>query len=193
MRPVPAAIAARLPPAAELFAERGLDDTKIEDVATATGVPKATLYYYFTGKADILAYLLRDVLLRIGDEVEIAVQTDGTAAERLSLVIDAQIRVLAEQPAVCQALLGDLGRASRIPELLAALSAAFWEPVEALLRQGAQDGSLTAEPEPLTAAVAVFGAVTVVGLSALALGKDADQQGTTRAVKRVVMSGLLPR
>ncbi len=49
-------IADRLPAAAALSAERGLNDTKIEDVAAATGVPEATLYYYFAGKEDILAF-----------------------------------------------------------------------------------------------------------------------------------------
>ena len=45
MRAVPVQIAARLPAAAELFADRGVESTKIEDVAAATGVPKATLWY----------------------------------------------------------------------------------------------------------------------------------------------------
>ena len=46
----------------------------IEDVAAATGVAKATLYYYFTGKEEILAFLLQDTLAHIADEVAIAVQ-----------------------------------------------------------------------------------------------------------------------
>ena len=50
MRRIPRQIADRLPAAADLFAEKGLNDSKIEDVAAATGVPKATLYYYFAGK-----------------------------------------------------------------------------------------------------------------------------------------------
>ena len=47
MREIPSQIADRLSAAAELFAERGLNDTKIEDIAAATGIAKATLYYYY--------------------------------------------------------------------------------------------------------------------------------------------------
>ena len=54
MRKIPRQISDRLPAAADLFAEKGLNDSKIEDVAAVTGVPKATLYYYFAGKEDIL-------------------------------------------------------------------------------------------------------------------------------------------
>ena len=36
-------------------------------VAEVTGIPKATLYYYFTGKEEILVFLLRDLLNGVAD------------------------------------------------------------------------------------------------------------------------------
>jgi len=45
MRKLPSKLASKLYGAAELIADRGLDATKIEDIAEATGIPKATLYY----------------------------------------------------------------------------------------------------------------------------------------------------
>jgi AcrR family transcriptional regulator len=75
------------------LAERGLNDTKIEDVAAATGIAKATLSYYFAGKEDILAFLLEDALREIADDAAAVVDADGTGAERLSGVISAQLRV----------------------------------------------------------------------------------------------------
>ena len=62
MRKIPRQISERLSAAADLFAEKGLNDSKIEDVAAVTGVPKATLYYYFPGKEHILAHLLSRTL-----------------------------------------------------------------------------------------------------------------------------------
>ena len=47
LRTLPDGMREKVLVAAELFAEFGLDATKMEDVAAATGVPKATLYYYF--------------------------------------------------------------------------------------------------------------------------------------------------
>ena len=96
MRHVPAQIAARLPAAAELFADRGFENTKVEDVAAATGVPKATLYYYFSGKEEILAFLFEDMLTAIADQAAIAMGTEGTARERLELVVKTQIRLLGD-------------------------------------------------------------------------------------------------
>lgn len=193
MRVVPGQIAARLTAAAELFADRGVDNTKIEDVAAATGVPKATLYYYFAGKEEILAFLLADTLQRMADEVAIAVEQEGTAAERLAGVIHAQLTVMAEQPAVCRALLGDLGRAGRIPDIAEAIRKAYHAPVEALLVQGAQDGSLLGTVEPVAAAAALFGATSISGLAYLVTGQPLDPSWVAQAVGRVVLDGLRPR
>ena len=193
MRAVPISIAQRLTPAAELFADRGLDQTKIEDVADATGVPKATRYYYFSGKEDLLAFLLRDTLAAMADAVAIAADGDDDARHRLRSVLTAQLDVMAQQPAVCRALIADLGRAGRIPDIAQAIADAFYRPVERLLREGAEEGSLRAVDNPTAAAVAVFGAVTISGLSHLVLGGGVPVPEVVGELTDVLFTGLDPR
>lgn len=43
---------------AELFAERGVDETAIDDIVRRAGVAKGTFYLYFKNKADILGDLV---------------------------------------------------------------------------------------------------------------------------------------
>lgn len=193
MRTVPSQTAAKLGAAAELFAEHGVDQTKIEDIAAATGIPKATLYYYFAGKEEILAFLFRDVLNRVADEVAIAVQSDRPGAVRLGEVIRAQLRVMAEQPAVCRALVGELGRAGRIPEIAAMIHAAYYQPVRALLAEGVADGSLRQVPDPGSVAMALFGAVTISALSYLVTDQPLDEERIGGAVITTLLDGLRPR
>ena len=50
MRAVTDNIAAALPQAASVFATRGLDGTRMEDIVEATGIPRPTLYYHFSSK-----------------------------------------------------------------------------------------------------------------------------------------------
>ncbi|AXN50451.1 transcriptional regulator BetI (plasmid) [Mycobacterium marinum E11] len=192
MREVPAQIAERLPAAAALFAERGLNDTKIEDVAAATGIAKATLYYYFAGKEDILTFLLEDVLHQLTDEVSTIVGAEGTGIDRLHGVITAQLQMMAQRPAVCRALIGELGRAARIPVIADMISAAYLEPVEALLRAGAADGSLVAVDNPRAAAIALFGAVTTSALTVLVTDDAFDEDLIARAIDDVAFTGLRP-
>ena len=142
MRPLPAAMREKVLAAAELFADRGLDATKMEDIAAATGVPKATLYYYFEGKEDILAFLFNEILDEVGRAIEEAVSAEGTAAERLRAAIVAHLRVFEAFPAASRALQFDLGRAARTPLIDERIEAAFRGPVRRLLDEGAEDGSL---------------------------------------------------
>lgn len=180
MRQVPAKLASKLYGAAELIAERGIADAKIDEIAEASGVPVATLYYYFRGKEEILSFLLRDMLESIAGAVGTAVSQPGTALERMRSAVEAQMRVLLENPAVCRALVGDLGRATRLPELAAALETAFHQPLELLLAEGVEDGSLREVPEPSKAALTIFGAITVAGLT----GTISEPEPTTEFIEQ---------
>lgn len=193
MRPVPAQVAAKLYAAADLMADQGLDNTKIDEIAAATGVPKATLYYYFAGKEDILVFLFNDFLAVMAGDVLLAVDADKPASERLADVVEAQLRRMFEQPAVCRALIGDLGRAGRLPEIAEAINGAFYSPLERLLREGAADGSLRKADNPETTAAAIFGAVTIAGLAHLVRPATPDRTSTANIVVDILLHGLTAR
>ena len=196
MRPMPAKLAAKLYGAAELIAERGIADAKIDEIAEATGIPVATLYYYFRGKEEILSFLLGDLLDTIAGEVGAAIAQPGPAVDRLQWAVEAQVRVMLENPAVCRALTGDLGRATRLPELAVALDSAFYRPLEQLLREGVQDDSLRSVAEPDKVALSIFGAITVMGLSgavAPPMQKSQFIDDAARAVCDLLIDGLRAR
>lgn len=190
MRDVPAAIAAKLPAAAAVIADRGLDDTKIEDLAAAAGVPKATLYYYFAGKQEILAFLLRDLLHRLHDEVTIATAAPGGCRERLASVMGAQLTIMFEQPDVCRALVGDLGRAARMPEVTAMIDRAFIDPVEELLREGGEDCSFRSDSDARATAIAIFGALSMTGLAHLSSGDSWSVGESTDRLVALFLDGI---
>jgi TetR/AcrR family transcriptional regulator len=176
--------------AAELFADAGLDGTKMEDIAAATGVPKATLYYYFEGKEDILAFLFREVLAEVADAIGEAMGVEGTAADRLRAAIVAHLRVMEAFPAASRALQFDLGRAARIPEIDERIETAFRGPIRQLLDEGASDGSLRAVAHPRTIAVAILGTVTTVGINTISLGTSRPLEEIADDVMDFVLRGV---
>jgi AcrR family transcriptional regulator len=194
MRKVPAQIASKLHSAIPLIAEQGLEHTKIDEIADTTGIPKATLYYYFSGKEEILAFLIEDMLTAIADEATIAMQDGETAADRLEAVVATLIRLLVENHELSAALVGDLGRVTRMPALVDSLIAAFYAPVENLLNEGAADGSLRTTPNPMLASLAICGAITGSVLMAAVLPPDSDEvpDNVGPDLINVVMKGLLP-
>ena len=194
MRKIPAKLASRLYDAAELIAERGLDGTKIDDIAEVTGIPKATLYYHLDGKNGVLQFLLGDVLDLMAGAVGVAVSGPGDARVRLEAAVVAQLTVMLEHPFLCRALVGDLGRVARLPELNRAVHTTFFEPIERLLAEGVADGSLRQVQDPHTVAMSVFGAVTIAGLSVAMEGSRAEpEQDAARLaapISELVLDGL---
>ena len=188
-RSLPDSIASKLPKAAELFAARGFEATRMEDIAEATGVPKATLYYHFDGKEELLAGLLARLLDELAAAVDEAVDRRGTACHRLEAAIRAQLTVMAAHPVECQVLLAELGRAGRMPEIAAAIQGAFHGPVQKLLADGRADGSLRKVDEE-TMASAIFGSVTTTGLHALVVSGELDVERVARAVLELVRRGV---
>ncbi|MGE5696847.1 MAG: TetR/AcrR family transcriptional regulator, partial [Candidatus Sericytochromatia bacterium] len=118
--------------------------------------------------------------------------TDGSGAQRLRHVIAAQLRLIAERPAVCRALIGELGRAGRMPAIADMIGTAYLKPVETLLLAGAADGSLVAVDNTRAAAIALFGAVTTSALTYL-ITDALDEDLIARTIHDVLLVGLRPR
>ena len=196
VRKLPAKLASQLYGAAELIAEHGLDGTKIDDIAEVTGIPKATIYYHLDGKNGVLAFLLSDLLDLIAGEVGVAVSTAEDARTRLEAAVAAQLGVMVEHPFLCRALVGDLGRATRLPDLAEALRSAFYEPIEKLLAEGVADGSLRQVSDPQHVALSIFGAITVAGLTVAVEGPQGDPGEAairaSAAICDLLLRGLTP-
>jgi TetR/AcrR family transcriptional regulator len=190
MRVVPEGIAERLEAAALVFADHGFDQTRIEDLAEATGIPRATLYYYFAGKEDILAWLFRRMLVEVTEAVAVAVSGEGTARDRLEAVVVAKVEVMGRHPATCRALIADLGRAGRIPDIAAAIQAAFHHPVRRLLAEGEADGTLRPVGDPETTVSAVYGAVTTAANHYLVADNHLDTDRVATEVTAFLLGGL---
>lgn len=172
-RDIPPAIAERLRKAASTFAEMGFEAARIDDLSAATDVPSSTIYYYLAGKEGLLGFLLSDWLDAVARSVAEAVQRLGVASapERLRAVIAAQLQLMREQPATCRVLLAENGRIARLPEIAESIQAAFHRPVEKVLLDGLDQGTIRdVDVEVMTAAV--YGAVTFAGLHFLVTDRD---------------------
>jgi TetR/AcrR family transcriptional regulator len=190
VRTLPEGMREKVLAAAELIADHGLDATKMEDIAAATGVPKATLYYYFEGKEDILAFLFTEILDEVAGAVDEAMRGGGTAADRLRAVVVAQLGVVEAFPAASRALQFDLGRAARTPLIDERVESAYRRPLRRLLEEGVDDGSLRRVEHPGLVATAILGAVATAGINAVASGPRRSAADVAEDVVALVVDGV---
>ena len=56
--------------ALQVFKKNGLEGSTMDEIANASGFGKATLYYYFKSKEDVLTAILLDGWLKIWESLE---------------------------------------------------------------------------------------------------------------------------
>lgn len=75
--------------ALKLFSERGFAATRLEDVADAAGVSKATIYLYFDSKADLFKAMIRDIAaVRISAAETMIDDFKGSTADLIRSLLD---------------------------------------------------------------------------------------------------------
>lgn len=79
--------------ALQLFAERGALPVRVEDIAEAVGISRATFYKYFSERDEILAELFRRLLATEPPKPE----PDGSAADRITALLVGTARRMVEQ------------------------------------------------------------------------------------------------
>jgi TetR/AcrR family transcriptional regulator len=176
--------------AAELFAEHGLDGATMSDIAKVTGIPRATLYYYFEGKEAVFARMCALVLDAFEDAISVALADEGSAAERLGHVVRAQLEFCAAHPAAFLAVHLDLGRAARRAEMSQRMVRSYLRPVARLLEAGAADGTMRPVANPPAVAAAILGAVTTAVEQALLSRDELSVAGLHETIMSLVLHGV---
>jgi AcrR family transcriptional regulator len=85
-RPNPVKLGEILHAAAKLFAARPFHEVRLEDIATAAGVGKGTLYVYFESKEDLYIRLIRDGFARVVGRVKDGLANAPGPREKLGVI-----------------------------------------------------------------------------------------------------------
>jgi AcrR family transcriptional regulator len=189
VRPLPDDLAERIDLAAQVFADNGLDATRIDDLAKATGVPRATLYYYFPGKEHILAHLLSRTLGQMTVKLAAAAAEPGTGRERLARLVREHLVFIGSHGPTYRLLFAELGRAASLVDIAAGVDLAIMSPIREALRDGQRDGSLRVDDIGAATSV-VYGAVLITGMQHLLIGSDRPLEDRAAALLGVILAGI---
>ncbi len=103
--------------AARIFGEKGYHATSMSDIAEAVNLQKASLYYHFDSKQEILVALLDHALDLINNNLEIVLAQPLTPDEKLRQAMVSYLETIAENQSLSAVLLLELR--SLDPELKA--------------------------------------------------------------------------
>ncbi len=126
--------------AVQLFAEKGYDNTNIEEITAVAGVAKGTLYYHFTKKEDIFDMLLEEGLKLLKNNIEIKTKKCTTALEKIKAIILVQIKVIVRYESFLNVIFSELWGES--PKNLKCKKAVFQYIMilEEIIKEGIDNG-----------------------------------------------------
>lgn len=146
--------------AAKVFAEKGFEAARLEDIAAELGVLQGSLYYHVASKAELLLLVQRRRFRAITERMEWIAASDLSPREKLAAALREHLRHLDEffpesaewftEPA--QTRLSDENyRESR------AGNRAYLDVLEGILRQGVEAGELRGDLDLRVATRGVIG------------------------------------
>lgn len=189
MKQPPEDLARKLIDASSQFGGTGLD-VSMDQVAQAADVPRATLYYYFSGKEDIVNFYLFHKLDSVSTAMEKAAASEGTVVDRLGEVVRAVLHAMAAQPALCTELPEALRRAqASFSEVAMKAEVVMRQPLRNLLIEGRANGELSV-PDIELAIDAIHGALSQVALIRLTRDGELDAGGVADALVPLIITGI---
>jgi AcrR family transcriptional regulator len=144
--------------AAQAFNERGYHNTSLDDIASALGVTKPTVYYYVENKEQLLFECFRAGLERIRAVVQEAERPDRPARERLNSVVRGYAQAIGSEYGWCMVRAHEHDLGPGMGRQVNALKSEIDQGIRRLLREGVADGSIGA-CDPKIAAFAMAGAL----------------------------------
>lgn len=81
-----------------LFAETGLTGTRLESIAQAVGITRASVLHYFSGKQDIYDHIQSDIHQKIQSRFEEQLTNSLPARERILLLLDTLLNFMVSRP-----------------------------------------------------------------------------------------------
>ena len=191
MKKLPEDISTKLIDASEQLSGTNLD-VSIDDMAQLADIPRATLYYYFSGKDDLIGFFLQDKLNRASVAVQKAINSEGSVVERLEQTLGAVMEVMAAHPTLCTEMPAAVKEAGKYEDVINGADRLMLAPFRELLIEGKASGEL-AISDVNTAAVALMGAVNMVAMFQLVQTGTLDVEKTNAALIPQLIKGLLPR
>lgn len=192
MKKLPEDLAVKLLDASADFPSGSGFDVSIDDVAKLADVPRATLYYYFSGKDDLVQFYLNDLMNRTRSGIEKAASAEGSPTERLEAVMRAMIEAFATYPKMCLELPKAIRAADDYETLMANMERSILTPIRELLMEGRGAGSVTF-PDVRTAADMIAGAIHMASAKTLVATGEIDVDEIAGRVIPLLLDGLKSR
>jgi AcrR family transcriptional regulator len=145
-----------------LFSLKGFDATTVDDIAKASDVNKALIYYYFKNKAGLYAQVMSGLFDAIYEEVLQARKNSTSVSDELYIFIDTYANYAYKHPYFPSLLLREFSDSgAHLPEMMFASMRRLFLLLSDILRRGEIEG-VFAKSVPMVLHFMIIGSLNLM-------------------------------
>jgi len=180
--------------AMELIGERGFTEASVDDIVLRAGVAKGTVYYHFTGKAELVEALIEDRLSPLAERFrEAAAANSDDPRAAIEALVRAELEFLSENSSFSKLLLTEMWREDRVWRgTLVLLRAQLMTVIRDVIAAGVESGDFRDDVDPDFGASALFGMTATVALDWLAFEPSKPLENVLAQITKVAFNAIRP-
>ena len=126
--------------AIKLFAEKGFENTGIEEITAVAGYAKGSLYYHFETKEELFNLLLEEGLKLLNNSIEIKFRKCNNALDKLKAILKVEIKTTIRYEHFITVVINNtLGDTSRTKKCQKAVNC-YVQKIEEVINEGINEG-----------------------------------------------------
>jgi AcrR family transcriptional regulator len=143
--------------ARQLFLERGVAATTVEQIAEAADIAETTFFNHFQSKNAVLSEMAGEVSAYLQAMLEREIATPGTAEEHIRCFATDAVHGLSQAEGLAREVLLEMLRTASGPGSVLPYLSRVHEPFTVLLRRGQSDGNVRRDLQPAILGELVIG------------------------------------
>lgn len=176
--------------AIKLFAEKGYENTGIEEITSVAGYAKGSLYYHFGTKEDLFDLLLEEGYKLLNNSIDIKFRKCENALDKLKAIIMIQVKIIIKYEEFVTVIINNtLGENERTKKCQIAVSN-YVGRIESVIREGIKEG-LFVDVDVESVAYSVFGISFSSLLYRSAKNKNLNVEQIYNSCLQTIINGIL--
>lgn len=151
--------------ALQLISEKGYTGTTVDEIVARAGVAKGTVYYHFSGKAELVEALIAEQLGPVAERFRSTAAGIDDPAAAIDTLVRFELEWIRDNSAFAKLLVTELWREDRAwRETLVLLRQRIGSAIAEVIARGVRSGAFRDDIDPVFASSALFGVVATVAL-----------------------------
>lgn len=173
----------------KLFAEKGYENTSIEEITGAVGVAKGTLYYHFSSKEEIFDFLVTEGIKLLQNSVDIKTSKYDNYIDKIKAIVLIQIKIVNKYEDIITILLSQFYGNEKRNQKCKNYIYEYISKIEEIVKQGIEAKQIK-QGNPKIFASEIYGLICSCLVYKLREREDVDVLKVYKEFENTIIKGL---